>query len=69
MSFPPVTSEPAALFSPARAQRDETGVAVVVVTAEGEVLEVLYVDGDHMSMSAPGGQQGRLHDGREGLTD
>jgi hypothetical protein len=55
-----VTSGPAALFSPALAQRDETGIAVVVVAVDGAVLEVLYVDGDYMSLrrpSARGGQQ------------
>jgi hypothetical protein len=48
-----VTSVPAALFSPALAQRDETGVAVVVVAGDGAVLEVLYVDGDYMSLGRP----------------
>jgi len=41
---------PAALYSPALAERDETGVAVVVVAADGAVLEVLYLDGQRMGV-------------------
>ena len=44
--------EPAALYSPALPERDDTGVAVVVVAEDGAVLEVLYVDGDFMRVAS-----------------